>query len=122
MQRKGNKILPWTILSISILAIVIGIIINSIQKDESPPRPGPSPRIPKVNLIIQSNVGGAEVYLDNQQKAIVSDTHHRAMLFNLVPKTYQIMLKKQGYIEWAETVEITGQTISQTIEIYLQPK
>ena len=122
MQRKGNKILPWSILSISILAIVIGIIINSIQKDESPPRPGPSPRIPKVNLIIQSNVGGAEVYLDNQQKAIVSDTHHRAMLFNLAPKTYQIMLKKQGYIEWAETVEITGQTISQTIEIYLRPK
>ena len=113
--------LPWIILGIGVLIVLIGIIVSSTLKDKSPPRPvGPAARIPKVNLIIHSNVGGAEVYLNDQQKAIVSDTHHKATLFNLAPKTYQIMLKKQGYTDRTETVEITGQTISQIVEINLQ--
>jgi hypothetical protein len=115
--------LPWIILGIGLLIMLVGIIVSSTLKDKSPPRPlGPAARIPKVNLIIHSNVGGAEVYLNDQQKAIVSDTQHKAMLFNLAPKTYQITLKKQGYADRTETIEITGQTISQIVEINLQPR
>ncbi len=122
---KSNKplqgFLPWIILGIGLLIMVVGIIISSTIKDNSPaPRPGPVPRIPKVNLIIHSNVGGAEVYLNDQQKALVSDTHHKATLFNLAPNTYQITVKKQGYADRTETVEITGQTISQIVEIPLR--
>ena len=114
--------LPWIILGAGVLIVLAGIIVSSTVKDKSPPRPlGPAARIPKVNLIIHSNVGGAEVYLNDQQKAIVSDTQHKAMLFNLAPKTYQITLKKQGYADRTETIEITGQTISQIVEINLQP-
>ena len=114
--------LPGIILGAGVLIVLAGIIVSSTVKDKSPPRPlGPAARIPKVNLIIHSNVGGAEVYLNDQQKAIVSDTQHKAMLFNLAPKTYQITLKKQGYADRTETVEITGQTISQIVEINLQP-
>ncbi len=123
---KSNKVLqgflPWIILGVGLLIMVVGIIISSTIKDKSPaPQPGPAPRIPKVNLIIHSNVGGAEVYLNDQQKAIVSDTHHKATLFNLAPNTYQIAVKKQGYADRTETVEITGQTISQIVEIPLRP-
>ena len=123
---KSNKVLqgflPWIILGVGLLIMVVGIIISSTIKDKSPaPRPGPVSRIPKVNLIIHSNVGGAEVYLNDQQKAIVSDTHHKATLFNLAPNTYQITVKKQGYADRTETVEITGQTISQIVEIPLRP-
>lgn len=115
--------LPWIILGVGLLIMIVGIIISSTLKDKSPPRPsGEGPRIPKVNLIVHSNVGGAEVYLNDQQKAIVSDTHHKATLFNLAPNTYQITVKKQGYTDRTETVEITGQTISQIVEIYLRPK
>lgn len=131
MQRQNqpansNRILqgflPWIILGVGLLIIIVGIIISSALKDKSPPRPvGEGPRIAKVNLIIHSNVGGAEVYLNDQQKAVVSDTHHKATLFNLPPKTYQITLKKQGYADRTETVEITGYTISQIVEIHLQP-
>ena len=130
MQRRnqstqGNKIprefLPWIALGIGALIVLVGIIISSTEKDKPLPVPGPTPRIPKVNLIVQSNVGGAAVYLNDQQKAIVSDTEHKAMLFNLSPNTYQITVKKQGYADRTETVEITGQTISQTVEIYLRP-
>ncbi len=114
--------LPWIILGIGLLIMLVGIVVSSTLKDKSPPRPtGQAARIPKVNLIVHSNVGGAEVYLNDQQKAIVSDTHHKATLFNLAPKTYQITLKKQGYADRTETVEITGQTISQIVEIDLQP-
>ena len=123
---KSNKplqgFLPWIILGVGLLIMLVGIIISSTLKGESPPRPtGQAPRIAKVNLIIHSNVSGAEVYLNDQQKAVVSDTHHKATLFNLAPKTYQITLKKQGYADRTETVEITGQTISQIVEIDLQP-
>ena len=114
--------LPWIILGVGVLIIVVGIIVSSMLKDNSPaPLPGPAPRIPKVNLIVHSNVGGAEVYLNDQQKALVSDTHHKATLFNLAPNTYQITVKKQGYADRTETVEITGQTISQIVEIPLRP-
>ena len=115
--------LPWIILGGGVLIMFVGIIISSMLKDNSPPpRPGVTPRIPKVNLIVQSNVGGAEVYLNDQQKALVSDTHHKATLFNLAPNAYQITVKKPGYIDRTETVEITGKTISQIVEIYLRPK
>ncbi len=124
---KSDKVpqgfLPWIVLGIGLLIVLVGIIVNSTLKDKSPPRPvGPAARIPKVNLIIRSNVSGAEVYLNDQQKAVVSDIHHKATLFNLAPKTYQITLKKQGYTDRTETVEITGQTISQIVEIYLRPR
>ena len=115
--------LPWIILGVGLLIMVVGIIVSSTIKDSPPtPRPGPASRIPKVNLIIHSNVGGAEVYLNDQQKALVSDTHHKATLFNLAPNTYQITVKKQGYADRTETVEITGQTISQIVEIPLRPR
>ena len=124
---KSNKplqgFLPWIILGVGVLIMVVGIIISSTIKDSSPaPRPGPAPRIPKVNLIVHSNVGGAEVYLNDQQKAIISNTHHKATLFNLAPNTYQITVKKQGYTDRTETVEITGYTISQIVEIPLRPR
>lgn len=114
--------LPWIILGVGLLIMLAGIIISSTLKDKSPPRPsGEGPRIGKVNLIVHCNVGGAEVYLNDQQKAIISDTHHKATLFHLAPNTYQITVKKQGYTDRTETVEITGQTISQIVEIDLQP-
>ena len=125
-QTQGDKarqaFLPWMVLGIAALLVIAGIIIIPALKDKSPPRPvGPAARIPKVNLIVHSNVGGAEVYLNDQKKAVISDTHHKATLFNLAPKTHQVTLKKQGYAGRTETVEITGQTISQTVQIDMQP-
>lgn len=116
-----REFLPWLILGVGVLIVLVGIVISSTVKKTPVPTPGPAPRLPKVNLIVQSNIGGAEVYLNDQQKALVSDTEHKAMLFNLRPNTYQITVKKQGYADRTETVEITGKTISQTVEIYLRP-
>ena len=43
--------LPWIVLGIGVLVVLVGIIVSSMLKDKSPPRPvGPAARIPKVNL------------------------------------------------------------------------
>lgn len=79
-------------------------------------------RHPRVHLIIKSNVGGAEVYLNGQQKTVTSDSRHEAKLLNLGRKAHEIQLKKQGYADRTEMVEITGNTPSQTVQIDMRPK
>ena len=78
-------------------------------------------RHPRVHLIIKSNVGGAEVYLNGQRKTVISDSRHEAKLLNLGRKAHEILLKKQGYANRTEMVEITGNTPSQTVQIDMQP-
>ena len=90
-------------------------------KDKSPPSPaGQSVHIPKVNLIIYSNVNGAEVYLNGQKTMAVSRRFAPTRLLDLVPNTYQVTLKKQGYADQTETVEVTGQIDPQVMAINMQ--
>ena len=123
-RKRGNiqKFLPWAVIG-GFIIIVLGIaIIPSLtNRTKGPPKPVGQLRLPKVNVILQSNVSGAEVYLNGQSVGFTSDTHHRVTLFNLAPKAYQITLKKQGYVERTETVEVTGKGISQTVQIDLEP-
>ena len=119
---RGSQRFPlWIVLGVALLIVVGAFIISQFTRDKSPPTPvGQPTRISRVNLIIQSNVVGAEVYLNGQQKTMTSTSRQEVMLFNLAPKTYQITLKKQGYADRSQTVEITGQTISQTVRIDMQ--
>ena len=117
-----QKFLPWAIIGIFILIVLGAAIIHSLtNRNPGPPRPVGELRLPKVNVIVQSNVGGAEVYVNGQPMGLTSDTHYNVMLFNLAPKTYQITVKKQGYVDRTESVEVTGKAISQTVQIDLQP-
>lgn len=123
-QRPKRRLsfLPWLILGLAALVVIGVLVISRLNEDKSPPQPvGGNPPVSRVNLIIQSNVGGAEVYLDGVQKATISDTENQATLFNLAPKTYQITLKKQGYADQTESVEVTGTALSQTVQINMQP-
>lgn len=112
--------LPWIVIGIAVL-IALGVVIFSSLRHRAPPQPIGPARQSRVHLIVQSNIGGAGVYLNGQQKAVTSNTHHKAKLFNLAPKTYQITLKKHGYTDRTKTVEITGEALSQTVEIDLTP-
>lgn len=121
---RGSQRFPlWIVLGVALLIVVGAFIISQFTRDKSPPTPvGQPTRISRVNLIIQSNVVGAEVYLNGDYRATIatSTSRQEVMLFNLAPKTYQITLKKQGYADRSQTVEITGQTISQTVRIDMQ--
>ena len=122
-QIQKNRRLPWTWLVLGIaLLIMLGVaIISALIKDKSPPKPIGEFRQPRVDLIIQSNVGGAEVYLDGQHKGFTSDTKYQGRLFNLARKTYQITLKKEGYADGVKTVAVTGKTLTQNVRINIQP-
>lgn len=121
IQKNRRLPWPWLVLGIALLIMLGAAIIPALIKDKSPPKPTGEFRQSRVDLIIQSNVGGAEVYLDGQHKGFTSDTKYQARLFNLARKTYQITLKKEGYADGMKTVEITGKALTQNVQIDIQP-
>ena len=121
MGRKSSQhLLPWIVIG-AIAIVIVGVVTIQSFRPKAAPQPTAPMRYPRVHLTIKSNVGGAEVYLNGQQKTMVSDSRHEAKLLNLARKTYEIRLKKQGYADRTEMVEITGQSPSQTVQIDMQP-
>ena len=119
-SKSPQNLIPWIVIGI-IAIFVVGVIIVQSFRPKSVPQPTAPMRHPRVHLIIKSNVGGAEVYLNGQRKTVISDSRHEAKLLNLGRKTHEILLKKQGYANRTEMVEITGATPSQTVQIDMQP-
>ena len=112
--------LPWIVIGV-IAIFIIGVIVVQSFRPNSVPQPTAPMRHPRVHLIIKSNVGGAEVYLNGQRKTVISDSRREAKLLNLGRKSHEIQLKKPGYADRTEMVEITGNSPSQTIQIDMQP-
>lgn len=122
-RRKSHRsMLLWIIPGIAILSMLGAAFLPSLfNRDKPPPQPKGELRYPNVKLIVHSNVGGAEVYLNGEKRAVISTTHQKATLIGLAPKTYQITLKKQGYVEKTVAVEITGKDITQNVQIDMAP-
>jgi hypothetical protein len=120
-QKPPRLPLNRLIVGISILSLLGSTMLLSCNRDKSPPRPKGEYLQSRVDLVIQSNVSGAEILVDGQQKGFTSDTNFRARLFKLPRKTYQITLKKEGYAERTEAVEITGKALTQTVKIDMAP-
>lgn len=67
-------------------------------------------------LILQSQPGGAQVYLDDAFKGATSEQEGRLRIENLAPGSHQLRLSLQGYKEWiqqvtpnpAETLSVTA--------------
>ena len=120
-RRAPQNLLPWIVVGV-IVILVIGVVIIQSFRPSSVPQPTAPMRHLRVHLVIKSNVGGAEVYLNGQQQTVTSDSRHEAKLLNLGPKTHEIVLRKQGYADRMEMVEITGDSPSQTVQINMLPK
>ena len=118
-RKTRQKILFLSVCGVAIV-VAIGVMVGSSLEQASPPAPPVQMHYPRVHLTVQSNVGGADVYLQNKLITVISDTHRRAKLLNLARKTHQITLRKAGYVDRTEEVEITGKTPSQTVQIDLQ--
>ena len=119
-RKPPRHLLPWIIIG-AIAIVIVGVIIIQSVRPRVVPQPTAPMSYPRVHLTVKSNVGGAEVYLNGQQKTVISDSRHEAKLLNLARKTYTISLKKQGYADRTEMVEITGLTPSQIVQIDMQP-
>ena len=121
-HKTPQNLIPWIVIGVVVIFIV-GVIIIQSFRPKTVPQPTAPMRYPRVHLIIKSNVGGAEVYLNGQQKTVVSDSRHEAKLLNLGRKTHEILLKKQGYADWTEMVEITGNTpVTNCSDQYATPR
>ena len=119
-RKVPQHLLPWVVIGV-IVIVTIGVIVIQSFRPKTVPQPTAPMRYPRVHLTIKSNVGGAEVYLNGQQKTVTSDSRQEAKLLNLGRKTHEILLKKAGYADQTEMVEITGISPSQTVQINMQP-
>lgn len=82
----------------------------------------PLPKVKKfnVNLHIQSNVAGAEVYVNDELTTVTRNLDLQASVFNLKPGKYEIRLKKRGYQDAVKQIEIIGYKATEKINIKLE--
>ncbi len=118
----GGFVVGAIVVMCIIFIVVPYILMNrpdkSVDKDEVAPK-----RVfQQINLYIQSNVGGAEVYLKGEKgewKGITASTDKKANFFNLRRGIYEIRLKREGYQEIVKQIEITGEKSLEKIRIDL---
>jgi len=64
----------------------------------------------------------AEVYLNNKLKTRTSMITGSILIENLMPKTYQVEIKKDGYYPWQKNLEIKEAQVTEAKNIVLIPK
>ena len=80
-----------------------------------PPIPPPVPAVDQGTLIVRANVDDAEVFVDGEQKGF---TEHKEYEGKVDVGSHQITLKKSGYKDSQQTVEIaTGQPATAKIDL-----
>ena len=116
-------VVPLVIVALVVFAIGLnwfirsGIGFRSIEtREDVSEKPLPKHKAYTVNLYIQSNVSGADVYVNGEKQASeVRSSDMKASIFGLRPGTYEIRLKKEGYKDAVRTLELTGDKAVQTI-------
>ncbi len=70
-------------------------------------------------LVLESEPKGAEVYLNGKKQKKKTP----AVISNLIPKEYQIEVKKEGYLTWEKklTIEPEKSTLAQKIRLFKTP-
>ena len=64
----------------------------------------------------------AQIYLNGQLKKETDFIFGSALIENLLPKTYNIQIKKEGYISWEKTLEIKEKQVTEAKNIVLIPE
>jgi len=64
----------------------------------------------------------AEIYLNNKPKAKTSIFTNSALIENLVPKTYGVEIKKQGYYTWQKNLEVKERQVTEAKNVVLIPE
>ena len=64
----------------------------------------------------------AEVYLNNKLKTKTSMITGSVLIETLMPKTYQVKIKKEGYYPWQKNLEIKEAQVTEAKNIVLIPK
>ena len=64
----------------------------------------------------------AQIYLNGQLKKETDFIFGSALIENLLPKTYNIQIKKEGYFTWEKTLEIKEKQVTEAKNIVLIPE
>ena len=64
----------------------------------------------------------AEVYLNGNLKTTTSMFTGTVLIENLIPKTYQVEIRKQGYHTWSKTLEVREKQVTEAKNIILFSK
>ena len=64
----------------------------------------------------------AQIYLNGQLKKETDFIFGSALIENLLPKTYNIQIKKEGYFTWEKTLEIKEKQVTEAKSIVLIPE
>jgi len=79
-------------------------------------------RVVKTGMLsVETNVGGTEIYMDGKLKGKTGAIFKNALEKNLLPKTYKIELKKDGYYPWQKNLEIKEMLATEIKSILLLP-
>jgi len=65
---------------------------------------------------------GAEVYLDGKLKDTTSFFTNALLIENLLPGSYEIEIKKDGYHPWQKTVQVSEKEVTEAKHIILIPQ
>jgi len=120
-------IVPIVIVALAVFLLILGWLIprmgfRSIEsREDISEKPLPKRKAYHVNLYIQSNIDGADVYVNGEKQATgTRSSDLKASIFGLRPGTYEIQLKKEGYQDAVKTVELTGDKAVETIIMELE--
>ena len=120
-------IVPIVIVALAVFLLILGWLIprmgfRSIEsREDVSEKPLPKRKAYHVNLYIQSNIDGADVYVNGEKQATgTRSSDLKASIFGLRPGTYEIQLKKEGYQDAVKTVELTGDNAVETIIMELE--
>ncbi|HIE29310.1 TPA: PEGA domain-containing protein [Candidatus Poribacteria bacterium] len=121
-------LVPLVIVALALFLLALSWLIprmgfKSIEsREDISEKPLPKRKASRVNLYIQSNVGGADVYVNGEKQATgTRSSDLKASIFGLRPGTYEIQLKKEDYQDATRTVKLTGDKAVETIIIELEP-
>ena len=86
------------------------------SREDISKKPLPKRKKYHINLYIQSNVGGADIYVNREkQTSGTRSLDLKASVFGLRPGTYEIQLKKEGYQDAVRTVELGDKAVETII-------
>lgn len=65
-------------------------------------------------LVVNSDPNGAQVYINGNLETATNNT------INLKPETYEVQIKKEGYLSWSKTLVIKKEEVTQ-VDAFLLP-
>lgn len=80
----------------------------TIMLSAVPPSDTTVPAAGEAALRIVSSPGGAQVYLDNEQKGITSSAEGELLVRGLKAATYKVRVSMAGYRDWTQSIELAA--------------